>query len=82
MKQCPPVAEDTHDSHRKGTIFSLARELTVRLAFKEIHGLAADVCIAYVQQVSLKTDTIWLVNWVYDFLITDLLILLLTYNVT
>lgn len=48
MKQCPPVAEDTHDSLRNGAIFSLARELIVRLAFKEIYHRAADVCNAHV----------------------------------
>lgn len=43
MKQCPPVAENTHDSHNDGAIFSLARALPARLAFKEIYDLAADV---------------------------------------
>ena len=48
MKQCPPVAEDTHGSHSTGAIFSLAREWIVRLAFKEIYRRAADACIAHV----------------------------------
>lgn len=48
MKQCPPVAEDTRENHCNGAIFSLARGLIVRLAFKEIYDCPADVCIAYV----------------------------------
>ena len=48
MKHCPLVAEDTHDNHSNGAIFSPARELIVRLAFKEIYCRAADVCIAHV----------------------------------
>ena len=48
MKHCPLVAEDTRDNHSNGAIFSPARGLIVRLAFKEIYCRAADVCIAHV----------------------------------
>lgn len=82
MEQCPPVAAEALGADNNGTILSLAGEWMVRPAVKEIYDLAVYVHVICAQQISRKTDTIWLVNRVCDFLITGLLILLLIYNVT